>query len=110
MKKIIRYLRYAFRLLKLNIGTLLVFELLYKFVSMAVFKPLLSGLMKLALKAQGLSYLSDETMGTFLKAPLTWVFLVLIVFGMAFLRCLISAVSFAASMRLSESRKCRCWH
>ena len=41
---------------------------------MAVFKPLLSGLMKLALKAQGLSYLSDETMGTFLKAPLTWVF------------------------------------
>ena len=35
---------------------------------MAVFKPLLSGLMKLALKAQGLSYLSDETMGTFLKA------------------------------------------
>ena len=37
MKKIIRYLRYAFRLLKLNIGTLLVFELLYKFVSMAVF-------------------------------------------------------------------------
>ena len=84
MKKIIRYLRYAFRLLKLNIGTLLVFELLYKFVSMAVFKPLLSGLMKLALKAQGLSYLSDETMGTFLKAPLTWVFLVLIVFGMAF--------------------------
>ena len=46
MKKIIRYLRYAFRLLKLNIGTLLVFELLYKFVSMAVFKPLLSGLMK----------------------------------------------------------------
>lgn len=32
MKKIIRYLRYAFRLLKLNIGTLLVFELLYKFV------------------------------------------------------------------------------
>ena len=61
MKKIIRYLRYAFRLLKLNIGTLLVFELLYKFVSMAVFKPLLSGLMKLALKAQGLSYLSDET-------------------------------------------------
>ena len=71
MKKIIRYLRYAFRLLKLNIGTLLVFELLYKFVSMAVFKPLLSGLMKLALKAQGLSYSSDETMGTFLKAPLT---------------------------------------
>ena len=63
MKKITRYLRYAFGLLKLNIGTLLVFELLYKFASMAVFKPLISGLMKLALKVQGLSFLSDETMG-----------------------------------------------
>lgn len=84
IKTVLQYLRYTFGLLKLNIGTLLVFELLYKFASMAVFKPLLSGLMKLALKAQGLSFLSDETMGTFLKAPLTWVFLILIVLGMAF--------------------------
>ncbi len=84
IKTVLQYLRYTFGLLKLNIGTLLVFELLYKFASMAVFKPLLSGLMKLALKAQGLSFLSDETMGTFLKAPLTWVFLMLIVLGMAF--------------------------
>lgn len=87
MKKIenvFRYLHYTFGLLKLNIGTLLVFELLYKFASMAVFKPLLTGVMKLALKAQGLSYLSDETIGTFIRSPLTWVFLLLIVLGMAF--------------------------
>ena len=84
IKTVLQYIHYTFGLLKLNIGTLLVFELLYKFVSMAVFKTLLSGLMKLALKAQGLSFLSDETMGTFLKAPLTWVFLILIVLGMAF--------------------------
>lgn len=51
---------------------------------MAVFKPLLTGVMKLALKAQGLSYLSDETIGTFIRAPLTWFFLLLIVLGMAF--------------------------
>ena len=87
MKKIenvFRYLHYTFGLSKLNIGTLLVFELLYKFASMAVFKPLLTGVMKLALKAQGLSYLSDETIGTFIRSPLTWVFLLLIVLGMAF--------------------------
>ena len=87
MKKIenvFRYLHYTFGLLKLNIGTLLVFELLYKFASMAVFKPLLTGVMKLALKAQGLSYLSDETIGTFIRSPLTWFFLLLIVLGMAF--------------------------
>lgn len=87
MKKIenvFRYLHYTFGLLKLNIGTLLVFELLYKFASMAVFKPLLTGVMKLALKAQGLSYLSDETIGTFIRSPLAWFFLLLIVLGMAF--------------------------
>ena len=51
---------------------------------MAVFKPLLTGVMKLALKTQGLSYLSDETIGTFIRSPLTWFFLLLIVLGMAF--------------------------
>lgn len=51
---------------------------------MAVFKPLLTRVMKLALKAQGLSYLSDETIGTFIRSPLTWFFLLLIVLGMAF--------------------------
>lgn len=51
---------------------------------MAVFKPLLTGVMKLALKAQGQSYLSDETIGTFIRSPLTWFFLLLIVLGMAF--------------------------
>ena len=84
IKNVFRYLHYTFGLLKLNIGTLLVFELLYKFASMAVFKPLLTGVMKLALKAQGLSYLSDETIGTFIRFPLTWFFLLLIVLGMAF--------------------------
>ena len=84
IKNVFRYLHYTFGLLKLNIGTLLVFELLYKFASMAVFKPLLTGVMKLALKTQGLSYLSDETIGTFIRSPLTWFFLLLIVLGMAF--------------------------
>ena len=84
IKNVFRYLHYTFGLLKLNIGTLLVFELLYKFASMAVFKPLLTGVMKLTLKAQGLSYLSDETIGTFIRSPLTWFFLLLIVLGMAF--------------------------
>lgn len=84
MIRVLRYLKYAFGLLKINCGTLLVFELLYKFAMAAVFKPVLSGVVKLALKAQGLSYLSDETIGIFLKAPSTWIFLVIIVLGMTF--------------------------
>lgn len=84
MWKVLRYLRYAFGLLKLNFGTLFVFEVLYKFAMAAVFKPVLSGVLKLALRFQGLSYLSDETMGIFLKSPLTWILLLVVVLGMAF--------------------------
>lgn len=82
MKKIqiaFRYIKYAFGLLKLNIGTLLVFELLYKLTMAVLLKPLLGGLLKLALKIQDLSFLSDENIGTFLSAPVSWVFLLLIV-------------------------------
>lgn len=71
-------------LFQLNAGTLLVFELLYKLALAAIFQPVISGLMKAALRLQGLSYLSDETFYTFVKAPVTWVFLAVIVFLMAF--------------------------
>lgn len=84
MRQIIRYLAYAFRLFKLNIGTLLVFEIIYKLALTAIFKPVLSGLMRAALRLQGLSYLSDETFFAFVKSPLTWVTLVIIVLAMAF--------------------------
>ena len=84
MRKIFQYLRYVFGLLKLNFGTMLVFEVLYKFAVAAVFKPVLKGVLKLALRAQGLDFLSDETIGIFLKAPVTWVFLAVIVVGVTF--------------------------
>lgn len=84
MWRILKYIIYVIDLFKLNFGTLLVFELLYKFALAAVFKPVLSGLMKAALHLQGLSYLSDETFYTFIKAPATWIFLIIIVLGLAF--------------------------
>lgn len=63
---------------------MLVFELLYKFATVAVFRPILSGLMHLALKIQGIPYLSDETMSAFLRAPSSWVLLIVIVLAVAF--------------------------
>ncbi len=84
MHQIFRYLRYAFHLFKRNIGTLLVFEILYKLALAAVFKPVIGGLMKAALKIQGLSYLSDETFTVFFKSPFTWVILLVMVLCMAF--------------------------
>jgi glycerophosphoryl diester phosphodiesterase len=61
-----------------------VFEIIYKFALLAIWKPILSIIMKLALRAQGLYYLSDETIGIFIKAPATWIFLLLIVLWAAF--------------------------
>lgn len=85
MKRIIKYLRYAFKLLKLNFWTMLAFELFYKLAVMAIAKPAMHGVMKLAMRLQGLTYLSDETLQTFVRAPSTWVLLIVIVLIMAFL-------------------------
>lgn len=84
MKKIFLYLKYIFSFLKLNFGTILVFELLYKLSMAAIFKPVLKGILKIALRVQGLNFLSDETIGIFLKAPSTWIFLIIIILGITF--------------------------
>lgn len=63
---------------------MLVFELLYKFAMAAIFKPVLSGVLKIAMRLRGLSFLSDETVGTFLQSPVTWIFLIIIVLGITY--------------------------
>ena len=83
-EKDILYLKYIFSFLKLNFGTILVFELLYKLSMAAIFKPVLKGILKIALRVQGLNFLSDETIGIFLKAPSTWIFLIIIILGITF--------------------------
>ena len=84
MKKVFGYLKYIFGLFRLNFGTMLVFELLYKLSIAAVCRPLFKGLFHIALRIQGLDFLSDETVGIFLKAPVTWIFLAVIILGAAF--------------------------
>ena len=84
MKKVFGYLKYIFGLFRLNFGTMLVFELLYKLSMAAVCRPLFKGLFHIALRIQGLDFLSDETVGIFLKAPVTWIFLAVIILGAAF--------------------------
>lgn len=83
MKKVFHYLQFVLHLLKLNAGTLLIFEILYKFTLAAVFRPLISGLIRLSMHLQGLSYLSDENFSTFVKSPVTWIFLLIVILGMA---------------------------
>ena len=84
MMKVVRFLKFAWKLLKYNIGTLLVFEILYKFTMIVVFRPVLMGLWRLSLKVRGLSFLSDETIGIYLKGPAIWIILFLLILGLTF--------------------------
>ncbi len=62
----------------------MLFELLYKAVSLAVLTPLIYGLINLALYASGVSYLSSANIGGFLRAPVTLLVLLLILLVVAF--------------------------
>lgn len=85
MRKFFQFIRFGWKLLKMNLGTLLVFEVLYKFTLLAIAKPLLMGMLRLTMKFRGLAYLSDETIGTYLQSPLVWIGLFLIVLCITFI-------------------------
>lgn len=86
--KIAHFFRLNRKLLLTNFGTLLVFELLYKISLVLIFRPLLQGLFRLTLRLRGLSYLSDETIGTYLRGPAVWIIFFLLCLGMAYLTLL----------------------
>ncbi len=84
MLRIFRFIKFAWGLLKFNAGTLFVFEILYKFSMMAVFRPILMVAFRQSLKVRGLSYLSDETIGLYLQGPMVWIILFLLILCLAF--------------------------
>ncbi|MCU6762960.1 Glycerophosphoryl diester phosphodiesterase [uncultured Roseburia sp.] len=84
MVKVFRFIKFAWGLLKYNIGTLLVFEILYKFSMAAIFRPVLLAAFRLSLKVRGLYYLSDENIGVYLKGPGVWIILFLLLLCLAF--------------------------
>lgn len=68
----------AFRLLKKNFKTVLLFELFYKLVGSTVFTPLLFGMLNLALKLSGEQYLTNDNLFDFLRRPTTLVMVFII--------------------------------
>lgn len=84
MVRVFRFLKFAWSILKYNIGTLLVFEIIYKLATIAVFRPVLMGLWRLSLRVRGLSFLSDETVGIYLKGPAIWIILFLLILCLTF--------------------------
>lgn len=72
----------AFRLLKKNFKTVLLFEIFYKLVGSTVFTPLLFGMLNLALKLSGEQYLTNDNLFDFLRRPATIVIVLIILLAM----------------------------
>lgn len=62
----------------------LLFEFLYKLILAAAGAPLLALILKLTMKASGITYLSDESMMVYLKNPITLIFIVILLFCSGF--------------------------
>lgn len=74
----------AFRLLKKNYKTVLLFEIFYKLAGSIVFSPLLFGLLNLALKFSGEKYLTNDNLFKFLRMPLTITIILIILLAVTF--------------------------
>lgn len=65
----------ALRLLKKNLKTIFLFELIYKLVTTAIFTPVMVGMIKLALWCVGIKYLTNSRLAEFLLSPSTIIIL-----------------------------------
>lgn len=95
--KMNRYLL-GVNLIKRNLKSILLFELLYKLVLTAIFIPILIGILNLAMYLTGIKYISNENFFKFLTSPTT-LLLILFIF-----------VSFAMSMILEMAAMVECFH
>ncbi len=72
MKKKIQFSIQYLKKLKLNLATIIVFELIYKLALILIFKPLVAYLFSLILRTRGISFLADENFKHFISSPITW--------------------------------------
>ncbi len=64
--------RHALHLLRVNLPSLLSFEVLFKLFSYGILTPAVMYLFKLSQRAAGLRYLSGENLARYLRCPTTW--------------------------------------
>ena len=65
------FYRHNYRLIKTNMSALIVFELLYKLVSVLVMYPLILAVLDLSIEKAGLSFLTNKNLGTFIRSPIS---------------------------------------
>lgn len=94
----------SFGLLRYNFTSIVLFEIIYKLLSMAVLIPLIYGIINYSIKLAGIGYVSARTIGKYLRSPATYVLLLCIVLIIAvYLLINISALIYA--MELSRRQE-----
>lgn len=88
-----KYFSESISLLKKSMRNLIIFEIVFTFLSLLVIVPVMGFSVNAAIKLAGLKYLTSYNIVRFLKVPTTWfVFLFLIVFLVFYMLIEISAV------------------
>lgn len=81
----------SIKLFRFNMTYTIIFEIILKLVFLVMLIPLYYAYINLAVKLSGISYLTKETVGKFMKAPSTYAFLFIMFVFMAM--CIIMDVS-----------------
>ncbi len=71
-------------LFKYNLKKIILFELVFKIISLLIFSPLFLELFNLIMKLTGFTYLTLENIGSFLANPLTIILLFLLILIITF--------------------------
>ncbi len=79
-----KYFKTAFHLLKFNLKSIILFEVIYKLFAWAVFSPVLYRLLDLAMRLSGSTYLTNDNMKQFFLTPTTDLVMLLIFLLMSF--------------------------
>lgn len=73
----------ASRIVRKNLGSIIVFEILYKTLAYFLFIPLLGRLSTFMLQLSGTTYLADNNMKKVILNPLTWLIMIVILYLIA---------------------------
>ncbi|MGN0152709.1 MAG: glycerophosphodiester phosphodiesterase family protein [Wujia sp.] len=72
-------LRDNFKLFRYNAPSIILFEILYKLLSMAVLTPVIYAILNYSVKVAGIGYISGATIGRYLRSPSTYILAVCII-------------------------------
>lgn len=89
-------IRDSIKLLRFNLGSILVFEILFKVLAYAVFVPFLYWIFNLSIKCAGIDYLTKSTVDNYFRSPFTYLFILLVLVALsAFMLVNISGLIYA---------------